>query len=338
MSAVAVIQTAFIGDVVLATPLFESARLSRPGDTVIAVVRAGCENIVETNPHVDDIIVWDKRGTEAGFFGLASIARRLRRRSIDTAIIPHRSFRTALAVVFSGIPLRVGFSKGGGSFFHTVRVPYRYGIHEVERNLLLAKSAGWKHTGFRPSIFPDDHDLEVVDGLLESDSAFCVFAPGSVWSTKMWPVEHYIETGRSLAKKGLRILLSGGGADRGVCGIIAGAVPGSVDLSGRLTLRQSAELYRRSLFVLTGDTAPQHIASAMDARVFALFGPTVRDFGFWPYSGRGMVIEESLPCRPCGAHGHGICPERTHLCMRRITSEIVLRLIDDTLGRKGPEL
>ncbi len=331
MSAVAVIQTAFIGDVVLATPLLESARSSRPGDTIIAVVRAGCENIIENSPYADEILVWDKRGRDAGISGLAAFSKRLRGRSVDTALIPHRSLRTALAAMFSGIPHRIGFSKGEGSFLHTSRIPYPYGVHEVERNLMLAEAAGWEHEGFRPSIFPDDRDRETVDGIINGNTAFCVFAPGSVWPTKMWPAEHYIETGRLLAEKEIRVVLSGGASDRGVCGKISGALPGALDVSGRLTLRQSAELYKRSLFVLTGDTAPQHIAAAMDARVFALFGPTIREFGFWPYTPRGTVIEESLECRPCGAHGHRRCPERTHICMRRITPVDVIRVIGETI-------
>ncbi len=337
MSAVAVIQTAFIGDVVLATPLLESARRSCPDDTIMAVVRSGCENVIENNPNVDEIIVWDKRGQESGFSGLMSFSRRLHEKRVETALIPHRSFRTSFAALLAGIRTRIGFSKGGGAFFHTVRVPYRYGMHEVERNLMLASAAGWNHNGFRPSIFPNDRDRETVDIALGVESAFCVFAPGSVWPTKMWPPEYYVETGRSFLKKGIRVVLSGGGADRGVSGDISEALPGSLDLTGLLTLRQSAELYRRSFFVLTGDTAPQHIAAAMDARVFALFGPTIRDFGFWPYTGRGTVIEEALDCRPCGAHGHTRCPERTHLCMRRITPEEVIRTIEKAIGGEGIE-
>jgi heptosyltransferase-2 len=337
MSAVAVLQTAFIGDVVLATPLLESARRSCPGDSVVAVVRAGCENLIENNPYADEILIWDKRGRGSGVTGLAVFSKRLRDHSIHTALIPHRSLRTALAAMFSGIRTRIGFSRGGGSFLHTSRVPYRYGIHEVERNLMLAEAAGGEHTGFRPSIFPDDRDRETIDGIISPDTVFCVFAPGSVWPTKMWPAEQYIETGRSFAGKGIRIVLSGGEADRGVCGEISGSIPGSFDVSGHLTLRQSAELYRRSLFILTGDTAPQHIGAAMDARVFALFGPTVREFGFWPYTDRGTVIEESLECRPCGAHGHHQCPERTHLCMRRITPVDIIRTIDETIqGKEKP--
>lgn len=332
MPSVAVIQTAFIGDAVLATPLFESARRSRPNETVVAVVREGCENIIENNPNVDEIIVWDKRGRDSGYTGVVSLAGRLRAHSIRTALIPHRSFRTAFTSLIAGIPERVGFDKGGGAFLHTKRVPYQYGIHEVERNLMLAERAGWETRGFKPAIFPDDRDRETIDALLADTGMFCVFAPGSVWPTKMWPGEYYSETGRFYSDKGIRVAVSGGTADRRICAAIASAIPGALDISGVLTLRGSAELYRRSLFVLTGDTAPQHIAAAMGSRVFSLFGPTIRDFGFWPYTDRGTIIEESLDCRPCGAHGHAKCPERTHLCMKRITPRDVIRVIQEAIS------
>jgi len=331
MSAVAIVQTAFIGDVILATPLFEAARAACPGETIEAVVRKGCENLVMNNPYVDVIVPWDKHGVEKGITGIRLIARTIRDVGIHTAVVPHRSLRSSIALLLAGVKTRIGFAKGGGSLLHTIRVPYRLGVHEVERNLELARAAGWKHEGFRPAIFPNDIDRSVVGDIVRDLGPFCVLAPGSVWATKMWPAEYYIRVGGEYAKRGLGIVLSGGPDDETLCRGIAGNVPGAVPVAGLLTLRQSAELYRRARFVLTGDSAPQHIAAAMDARVFSIFGPTVRDFGFWPYTDRGVVIEESLDCRPCGTHGHRECREDHHRCMRAVTPDRVIGIIDGTL-------
>ena len=331
MSSVVIIQTAFIGDVILATPLMEAARVSRPVDTIIAVVRSGCENLLENNPFVDEVIVWDKRGSDSGIAGILRLGKRLRERTVDTALIPHRSLRTALALRFSGTRTRIGFAKGGGSLLHTIRVPYRQGIHEVERNLMLAGAAGWEAKGFKPSVFPDDRDRTVVDDIVGNLGSYCVLAPGSVWKTKRWPVESYIKVGAAFTERGMKVVISGGASDKEVCCKLADGLPGSVDTCGILTLRQSAELYRRAVFILTGDTAPQHLAAAMDTWVFSLFGPTVREFGFWPYTDRGMVIEENVDCRPCGIHGHQECPERTHRCMKSISHEKVIRIICETI-------
>ncbi len=128
MAAVAIVQTAFIGDVVLATPLFEAARMSSPDDMIVAVVRSGCENIIENNPFVDKIIVWDKYGKDRSIKGILRIAKKLRSLNVHTALIPHRSFRSALALYLSGADTRIGFAKGGGALFHTVRIPYRTGM------------------------------------------------------------------------------------------------------------------------------------------------------------------------------------------------------------------
>ena len=330
MPSTAIIQTAFIGDVILATPLFEAARNSMPDHTVVAVVRKGCENLIGNNPYVDEIVVWDKRGTESGLKGIHRLRNRLKKFSIETALIPHRSARTAFTVYFSGAKKRIGFNKGGGAVFHTIRVPYRLGIHEVERNLMLAEAAGWKTKGLKPSIFPDNVDRETIDKLTGSTGTFCVLAPGSVWKTKQWPVESYIEAGNILSNKGIAVFVSGGADDKQACATLATGVHGAVNTCGTLSLRQSAELYRRSEFVLTGDTAPQHIAAAMGTWVFSLFGPTIRDFGFWPYSEKGIVIEEDVDCRPCGKHGHNNCPIKTHICMRNITCSKVI----DIIGKK----
>ncbi len=325
--AVAIVQTAFIGDVVLATPLFEAARVSNPGERVIAVVRAGCDTLLAANPHVDDIIVWDKHGRDRGIGGIRLMASRLRDAGIGLALIPHRSFRSSLMVRLAGVPVRIGFDRGSGRFLHTIRVPYPRGPHEVERNLLLARAAGWQWEGFRPAVFTDERDWTIVADLTRGADPYCVLAPGSVWPTKRWPPEYYLAVGTTVADRGVRVFLSGGIEDTPLCEAIARDIPGAVSTCGILTLRQSAELYRRAAFVLTGDTAPQHIAAAAGTRVFTLFGPTVREFGFWPYTDRGVVIEEDLACRPCGVHGHVRCPEGTHRCMRAITPERVTALI-----------
>ncbi len=298
MPAVAIVQTAFIGDVILATPLFEAARKSRPDDRIIAVVRKDCKNILENNPFVDEIIVWDKRGKDRGIIGILRIARLLRKFNIDTALIPHRSLRTALALLLSGATTRIGFAKGAGAFLHTVRVPYKSGIHEVERNLMLAGASGWESNRFKPAIFPDDTDIKIVDNVLRGINTYCVLSPGSVWATKRWPMESFASVGYYFAVRGMRVVISGGRDDEDMCRKVADNVPGSINACGRLSLRQSAELYRCSEFLLTGDTAPQHLAAAVGVRVFSIFGPTVQDYGFWPYTDRGVDIEENMDCRP----------------------------------------
>ncbi|MBN1291466.1 MAG: glycosyltransferase family 9 protein [Candidatus Latescibacteria bacterium] len=330
MSSIAIIQTAFIGDVILATPLFEAAHISQPDDTVVAIVRKGCENIIENNPYVDEIVVWDKRGADSGMKGIQRIRNRLKALSVETVLIPHRSARTACTAFLSGAKKRIGFNKGGGAIFHTSKIPYRMGIHEVERNLMLAEAAGWKTDGLKPSIFPDDFDRRRIDSITGALGKYCVLAPGSVWKTKQWPVESFTEVGNLFAYKGMTIIVSGGKDDKRICEILTAGIPGAVNTCGVMSLRQSAELYRRSEFVLTGDTAPQHIAAAMGTWVFSLFGPTIRDFGFWPYSEKGIVIEENVECRPCGKHGHDNCPIKTHICMRNITCSKVI----DIIGKK----
>ena len=332
MPSIAIVQTAFIGDVVLATPLFETARNAMPGEKIIGVVRTGCENILGNNPFADEIIIWDKRGRDKGFKGMLRISAELRKRGIHTALVPHRSLRTALALVLSGINVKVGFAKGGGAFLHTLRVPYETGIHEVERNLMLAGALGWQTEGIKPAIFPDAHDKNVVYELLDGINTYCVLTPGSVWATKMWPQESYAHVGSVFAGRGISVVISGGPSDAEICRNVAEKVPGAVDACGKLTLRQSAELYSRSQFLLTGDTAPQHLAAAVGARVFSIFGPTVRDFGFWPYTERGVIIEEDIECRPCGVHGHKTCPVGTHACMRNITPEKVIKIINEIIG------
>ena len=157
MPAVAVIQTAFIGDVVLATPLFEAARVSNPGAAVIGVVKKGCENLLGNNPFMDEVYYLGQTRGSPGHSRHARISREnFRRREVGTA----RSFRTvpsrtALTAMLGGIRCPGRFREGRRSVSSIPGgYPIEYGIHEVERNLMLAEAAGWKHEGFAPAIFP----------------------------------------------------------------------------------------------------------------------------------------------------------------------------------------
>jgi heptosyltransferase-2 len=147
-------------------------------------------------------------------------------------------------------------------------------------------------------------------------------APGSIWATKRWP--GFPALASSLAAHG-RIVVIGGDADRDLATAIATTTPGAIDATGRLSLLASAELIRRSALLVTNDSLPQHLASAMGTRTVTVFGPTVPGFGFGPLAPRSASIgHESLPCRPCHPHGPPSCPLGHHLCMRDLAPAAVL--------------
>ena len=339
-----VIQTAFVGDLVLSTPLFEAARTRLGADRVGAVVRPDTANLLRNNPHVDDIFVYDKQGAQKGPLELLRLARRLRIADYDAALIPHRSLRSALLGFLAGIPVRVGFDRSAGRLLLTDQITYR-SVHEVDRNLSLLSSWERDTDGIRPALYPDDADRKRVDALVResgispSKPLFGV-SPGSVWATKRWLPGRYAELIRRLAEKyGYRSVLFGSSGDRPLCDEIAaesGVDP--LNAAGALTLLQSAALAARCTAVVSNDTGMSHVAAAMDTPVVAVFGPTVPAFGFVPHGPGHQVVEIPLDCRPCSSHGGNRCPIGTHDCMRGIAVERVIEAVAVQLDKPGPSV
>jgi heptosyltransferase-2 len=328
-SAALVIQTAFLGDVVLSTPLL-SALAERHG-AVDVVTTPLAAPLLETHPAVRQVFPYDKRGADRGWGGLKSLARRLREQAYAQAYLPHRSLRSAALAMLARIPARIGFA-GGWSFLYTEARPKPRTGHETERLLALANGAPGL---YRPHLRPTSEDQQVADGLISGD--FVALAPGSIWGSKRWP--YYAELASKLAAA---VVVVGGPDDAALGNEIVRAVEGgqgrsrAVNACGRLTLRQSAALIGRARLLVTNDSAPLHLATAMGTPVVAVFGPTVTEFGFGPLrSGDVALGVEGLECRPCSSHGPPACPLGHHRCMRELTVSAVLAAIEE-LGALRP--
>ncbi len=333
-----VLQTAFVGDVVLATPLFEAARTRLGADRIGAVVRPETADLLRNNPHIDEIFEYDKKNRQKGPVQLLRMARKLRDATYDAALIPHRSFRSALLVRLAGIPVRVGFDRSAGRWLMTEQVTYE-DIHEVERNLSLLAPWSVNAAGFRPALYPDDADRAAGDLLLreagiEATDTILGFGAGSVWATKRWPADRFAALIRRIADEhGYRVVLFGGAEDRSLSDSIAGmSGAGPPNASGRLSLLQSAALAARCTLFVSNDTGMGHVAAAMGTPVIAIFGPTVPAFGFAPHGEGHRIVERALECRPCSSHGGNRCPIGTHDCMRDITVDQVMKTVSVRLG------
>jgi len=330
-SATLVVQTAFLGDVVLTTPLFSALAADHgPVDVVTTPIAA---SLIETHPAVRKVIPYDKRGSDRGWAGLRNLARRLRTERYERAYLPHRSLRTATLGVVAGIPTRIGFS-GAWSFLYTEARPKPALGHESDRLLALAdKPPGVYPPQLRPTAADEQAAAALIDG------AFVALAPGSIWGSKRWP--YYPDLATKLAER-LPVVLVGGPDDAGLGEEIVKAVGRSggraVNACGKLTLRQSAALIGRASALVTNDSAPLHLATAMGTPIVALFGPTVTEFGFGPLRPGDVALGiDELPCRPCSSHGPPQCPLRHHRCMRELTVAAVIAAIEETGGlhRRG---
>lgn len=324
-------QTAFLGDVVLTTPLL-AALAERDGPLDVVTTPAAAP-LLETHPAVRRVLPYDKHGRERGFAALRAFARRLRAERYAVAYLPHRSLRSAALAWLARIPRRVGF-RDGWPFLYTEAHRRPAAGHEIDRLLALAGAA--PHHQTRPRIEVTLGDRRAAEQLLRGAGiagAFVALAPGSIWGSKRWP--HYAELARRLAAGGMPVVAVGGPEDGALGEEIVAAVGRAggraVNTCGRLRLRESAAVIGQAAALVTNDSAPLHLAQAVGTPTVALFGPTVPAFGFGPRGPRDQALGvQGLPCRPCHRHGPPACPLGHHRCMRELSVEHVLHAVEET--------
>lgn len=331
-----VIQTAFLGDVILTTPVLQLLHQAYPdaGIDILVVPRAA--EVLTNHPAIRRVISYDKRGAQRGASGFLQIALQLRDQRYDLGIVPHRSLRSAALARVAGIGRVIGFDKSAARFLYTDIIHYRESFHEVERNISLLSPLGIHPDGrVRPSLYPGESDVKNIELLLnriDSRGGMLVgVAPGSIWNTKRWLAERFADLCRKLGEEKINVFLIGGKEDSNLCNEIAAGAKSDdrvVNTAGSLRLLESAELIRRCNVLVTNDSAPMHLASAMGTKVVAIYGPTLPEFGFAPY-GDGNAIAETmgLECRPCSIHGGDRCPIGTFDCMERISTELVFQKV-----------
>jgi heptosyltransferase-2 len=325
-----IVQTSFLGDVVLTTPLI--THLARSG-TVDVVTTPGAAPLLAGNRAIRRVVAYDKHGDARGFAGLARVASIVRAGTADsTAYLAQGSWRSAALALLAGYGHRVGFSTSAGRWLYSERTTYRSDQHHAERLLRLAigAEAAIPAESLTPALFPSDTDKEAVTRLLAANGAtgapLIALAPGSVWATKRWP--GFPALASALASHG-RIVAVGGPGDRDLAAAIRSAVPDAIDTTGQLSLLASTELIGRSALLVTNDSLPQHLASAMGTRTVTIYGPTIPGFGFGPLAAQSATVgHEFLDCRPCHPHGPPECPLGHHRCMRDLaTAEVLSRAL-----------
>jgi heptosyltransferase-2 len=333
---VAVLQTSFLGDVVLTTPLLTALRASLRPARLTVVVRPEAVPLLAHHPCIDEVFVDDKRGRDRGLGGAVRVARRLRARRIDVAVSPHRSLRSALVLAGAGVGLRVGFQDSRGAFLYHLRVRRERVRHDVERNLGLLSAFGVRPEEHLepPRLVPGAAAEAAATRLLGElglgdGRALYALCPGSVWRTKRWNARGFGIVARALgAREGAAVLLLGGPAEAVVGERIERHAAGAaVNLVGRTDLATFVALAGRMRAVIANDSAPMHIAAARGVPVVAVFCATTPAQGYGPYAAVAEVVGADLECRPCGRHGGRTCPRGTEDCRHLVTAEQVLAAV-----------
>jgi heptosyltransferase-2 len=340
-----VVQTSFLGDIVLTTPLI--AELATRGPVDVLTTPAGSA-ILRNNPSIRNVIVFDRRGEDRGMRGFVRTVSRIRRAGApgefyDSAYLAQGSFRSALLVAATGVKNRIGFNTSEGRRLYTHCVSYRADRHHAERLWWLSMSECADPPSQRqitPRLYPSPDDVRAAqtllrEKLLDYSRPVVVLAPGSAWGTKRWPF--YPELAVKIAER-CNVVVVGGKAEVEAGNVIVAQLPQGcgANAAGQLGILASAALISHATLLVSNDSAPQHLASATGTPTVRIFGPSVPDFGFGPLApGSTVAGIDGLACRPCDRHGPEKCPLGHWRCMRELSSDDVFGLIMQTLLKRA---
>ena len=306
---VLVIQTAFIGDVILATPIIEAIHQHSSTIQIDVLVRKGNESLFENHPFINEVIVWNKK--ENKYRNLFALLKKIRKSQYSAVINCQRFAAAGLLTILSKASIKIGFDKNPFSAFFTYKLQHQInnGLHECARNLTLLQplSIGGN---IQPKIYPSKLNFELAQ-------PYICLAPASVWFTKQWPAEKWVELIATIPEN-FSIYLTGAPTDKALCYEIIEKSnrKNTINLCGKLSLLQSAALFEGAEMNYVNDSAPMHLCSAVNAPVTAIYCSTIPEFGFGPLSDNSHILQtkEKLSCRPCGLHGFKACPEGHFKC------------------------
>ena len=332
-----VIRLSSVGDIVLSSPLVRALHGRYPGCQIDFLVKEEYADLVRYNPHITRVVPFPAGGTpgdlhrlrrliaSSGYDLIIDIHDSLRSRYLAAGTVPvtrvnKRKIARTLLVAFK----RDVYARFGGA----PDVPARY--------LETVRDQGVTDDGLPPEIYFTEA-VRARAGALLAESGFPPGAraiglcPGARHGNKMWPADRFAACGAALAERhGKCVIIFGGPEEAGICATIEGTIrallPGAVALSmaGKLSLLETAAAMDRCAVVVANDTGLMHIAAARRVPLVAVFGPTVRQFGFFPRGAQAAVVEHpGLACRPCTHIGLPRCPEGHFRCMNEISAEDV---------------
>ena len=324
MRRILVIQTAFIGDVVLATAMLENLHAAYPSAKLDILVRGGAQELFIDHPYINKVHVWDKKKNK--YQHLFQIIKTIRRVKYDVVINVQRYLATGIITVLSGATKTIGFDKNPLGFLFSETVKHEFGAaaHETSRNHALLASLTTAPVA-KPALYPSAANLKKKKKW--QGTPYICMSPGSVWETKKMPAQNWIQLINAVPAN-YTIYLMGAPNEKDLCEeILSGSSRGDVfNIAGQLNLLEAAALIKGAQLNYVNDSAPMHLASATNAPVAAIYCSTIPAFGYGPLSDTQFIVEtlEPLPCKPCGLHGKTACPLGHFKCGHTITTAQLL--------------
>jgi lipopolysaccharide heptosyltransferase II len=333
------VRTDRIGDVVLSTPVIKALRDNFPDAYIAMMVSPYALDIVEDNPFLDEVIIYDKDKRHKNWFQSVGFAFGLRAKRFDLAVVLHPTNRAHITVFLAGIRRRIGFNRKCAILLtdrikHTKQEAEK---HELEYSLDLVRYLGIQPEDKKPAMFIKPQAIQWADrvlaqaGIKETDMLLALH-PAASCPSKIWPAQRFAEAADELVKRyGFKVIVLAGPKDMNLAiQVIQNTRQPVLNLAGKTSVQQLAALLKRSRLFISNDSGPVHIACAVGTPVISIFGRNQKGLSpkrWGPVGPRDKVLHKEVGCEECLAHN---CA-KGFACLKAITVDDVIQAADSIL-------
>jgi len=331
-----IVNVNWLGDVLFSTPLIRALRQKYPNAYVACMVIPRCREVLEHNPRIDELLVYDEEDAHKGVAGKLKFISELHKKNFSEAIILHRSLTRTLLVALAKVPKRIGYYTKKRGFLLTEKplVPDSQ-IHRIDLFCELGEKVGVEVKERAPEFYIKDEDRKFIENYLKGfgigpADKVAVLNPGGNWMPKRWPVESFAKLAAGLVKElGFSVVISGAKKDKPLARDIARLSGVKVSCAcGETTLKELGALMERAELIISNDSGPLHVAAAMGQPLIGLFGPTSPDITGPRGRGRICILQKDVSCKiPCYKLN---CADNR--CMKAISAEDVFECVRKILG------
>jgi heptosyltransferase-2 len=347
-----VIQTAYLGDLVLSIPLMRQLVQIDPEHHLAVVCRRGLGDLIRATGLADRVIEVDKKNPAAW----KAQKRELLSTRFHHIVCPHESPRTAFLVArMKASGLKIGFHRPWNFFAFDRRVKKPMHLPDALRQLSLLTSLShgfaeefseiggmtelWNSSELGGPVNFFGSTIPIWARLRTSprprpEGRRIFLAPGSAWATKRWTLEGYTGLAGMLLREGWEVVLVGSPDEKPLADTIERAHRQVKNQVGKWSISQTVREFETGQALVANDSGAIHMAALAGLPTVAIFGPTTLAFGFRPWQENAIVVQRRLKCRPCGKHGHQKCPIGTHECMTQISVNDVRSALAELLAAK----
>tara|TARA_B100001248_G_scaffold260601_1_gene249292 strand:- start:6262 stop:7326 length:1065 start_codon:yes stop_codon:yes gene_type:complete len=345
--SILVVQTAFLGDLLLCIPLLKNLRRYYPEAKLGIVCRHGMRKLIENLNLVDEIYTVQKSAADSYQEALIDINKA----PYHTVFCVHESLRSHFFVSKIKANHKLSYKKWWNFLFFQQRIERPMYLPEPMRALsLLAaynqdfqieyqkemnailEEENFLSSGKYHHHISENFNMRVpVPPLRPFKKEYMVIAPGSVWATKRWTVQGFADAAKYFLDQGMEVVLLGAKEEIAICNAVATLCPEVKNICGKTDLWEALRWIAGAKLLLSNDSGPMHMAAISSTLNICVFGPTTLNLGYRPWQNQAFIVQKDLSCRPCGKHGHQRCPIGTHECMESISAKEVVAVWENDL-------